>query len=115
MKVFESATKISNNDILFGGLHATAPAMEKYQLGLYPETLSEENTQYIVMAKAIDDSGQPSEYVSNMAKFCNGCTPPPPDSLATKVSIPPFQQMLFLIISILSAANLTDIFCFIFG
>ena len=72
---FESATKVSEKDIVDGALNDTRNAYEKYSLILDRGTFSKANTQYLFMAKAIDDLGMAAEQISNSARLCNDCTP----------------------------------------
>ena len=79
-KLFEDALKIADDDILFGDTSATKNAYEKYNIMLKLDVFSKPNTRYIFMAKAVDDLDVPAKQVSNTARYCNDCTPPPPDN-----------------------------------
>ena len=73
---FENATKVSEKDIVDGALNDTRNAYEMYRLILDRGTFSKANTQYLFMAKAIDNLGKAAEQISNIARLCNDCTPP---------------------------------------
>ena len=72
------ATKISSEDVVRGGLTNTKMAYETFEVIVRREKLSRPSTQYIIMAKAIDEAGNVAQQVSNKARFCNDCIPPEP-------------------------------------
>ena len=67
------ATKISSEDVLHGDLNDTKVAYETFEVIVRRDKLSRPSTQYIIMAKAIDDAGNVAQQVSNKARFCNDC------------------------------------------
>ena len=75
MHNFENAMKVLEKDVVNGTLNDTRNAYEKYEIILHRAAFSKANTQYLLMAKAIDDFGKAAEQVSNTARLCNGCTP----------------------------------------
>ena len=80
------ATKISSEDVLHGDLNDTKVAYETFEVIVRRDKLSRPSTQYIIMAKAIDDAGNVAQQVSNKARFCNDCIPPEPSDNPDKFS-----------------------------
>ena len=76
-KIFDDATKVFNEDIIRGSLNHTKDSGEKFEVILQRDAFSTPNTQYLIMAKAVDNAGTYSEQISNMAHLCNNCAPPP--------------------------------------
>ena len=76
MHDFENAMKLLEKDVVNGTLNDTRNAYEKYEIILNRAAFSKANTQYLLMAKAIDDLGKAAEQISNIARLCNDCTPP---------------------------------------
>ena len=79
-ETFDNARKVSNEDIVYGDLNSTKNAAEKYRIILKRDIFSKPNTQYLILAKAVDDAGMAAERVSNPARLCNDCTPPKEDT-----------------------------------
>ena len=80
------ATKISPEDVVRGDLTSTKMAYETFEVIVSRDKLSKPSTQYIIMAKAIDDAGNVAQKVSNKARFCNDCIPPEPSNDPNKFS-----------------------------